>query len=505
MNTLRVLVLLLVGAMAVHAILSPEAVPTMSSESDEDQVMTEEEQLADEQAVDEDVEFSVLAELEAHGQPYIPLSSRLHVDEDAEDRFFRRLHEHQVELANAREQPVVLAAVSSQARRSGQNFRLTRNQQQQAAAAAAERNQKPAPTTNNDRETPRLNPNMRPDDSADRSHPVRFYQLHLVDISNSQYVGKIGVGTPPQYFDVIFDTGSSNLWINSVDCQDEACLIHHQFNHDLSSSYKRLDMSMDVQFGTGKIEGQLAEDTFTLGPVKVKHQVFGEITSEHGAVFLQGKFDGILGMSFPSLSAADYTPVVDNIIKQKLLAPNIFSFYYSQLPKQTSAIILGTPNPNLYSGSMRFIEVSRPFYWELHLKDILIDKKSLGVCPNGPCKVVVDTGTSLLTGPSQYVSNILHTIQVPSNCHDIDGLPTLTYILQDRHGDYEFTLEPEFYVLRSDPSRKDRPRYCKPGFMALDVPSPRGPLWILGDTFMRKYYTAFNRDGNSVGFAVARH
>jgi len=348
--------------------------------------------------------------------------------------------------------------------------------------------------------------------------PVREYMLHLQDISNSQYVGRIGVGTPIQYFDVIFDTGSSNLWINSIDCQDEACVEHHQFNHESSRTYKEMDLTMDVQFGTGRIQGRLAADTFTLGPVKVKNQVFGEITSEVGDVFVQGKFDGILGLSFPALSATDYTPVFDSIIKQHLLQSNMFSFYYSQLPDQTSAIVLGEPNRNMYSGNIEFVEVAREFYWEVKLKDIKVNGVPQNMCsrsPGGYCKLVVDTGTSLLTGPSLHVSKLLQAINIDEDCRDYRHLPTLTYVIVDGKGEHHFTLEPEFYVLRSEteggiemtgpaPPHSRAPRFCKPGFMALDVPPPRGPLWILGDVFMRKYYTVFNRSHRSIGFALAR-
>jgi len=223
-------------------------------------------------------------------------------------------------------------------------------------------------------------------------------------------------------------------------------------------------------------------------------------------VFLQGKFDGILGLSFPALSAADYTPVFDHIIGQHLLTPNMFSFYYSQLPAQSSAIVLGHPNPKLFTGTMRYVSVAKPFYWELKMKDLAINGRRQNVCPHGPCKLVVDTGTSLLTGPREHISRLLHDLHVGSDCSDVSHLPTLTYIITDDKGDHEFSLEPDFYVLRSqNRGRNGRPRYCKPGFMALDVPAPRGPLWILGDTFMRKWYTVFNRDDNSIGFAVARH
>jgi len=338
---------------------------------------------------------------------------------------------------------------------------------------------------------------------------VKEYKLPLIDINNSQYVGRIQVGTPlhgskPQEFDVIFDTGSSNLWINSDRCESQGCLLHRRFAPKRSATYKALDVQMSVQFGTGGIQGFLAQDTFTLGPIRVHDQCFGQITNQDGSVFITGKFDGILGLSFPSLSAHSYTPVFDSMIKQKLLTDNTFSFYYSLLPKQNSAIILGAPLQTMYKGDLTWVKVSKPFYWEIELMDILYDGKSLGACRHPPCKAVVDTGTSLLTGPSRKVTKILRTLGIDRGCNNLDDLKTLTYVLRDGRGTYEFTLEPDFYVLKSMAKRANgQPKFCRPGFMALDVPRPRGPLFILGDVFMRKYYTVFDRDHQRIGFGVA--
>merc|ERR1740121_2418890 len=41
--------------------------------------------------------------------------------------------------------------------------------------------------------------------------------------------------------------------------------------------------------------------------------------------------------------------------------------------------------------------------------------------------------------------------------------------------------------------------------MALEVPPPKGPVFIFGDPFLRRFVTIYDRSKPAVGFAVARH
>nr|XP_021548589.1 cathepsin E-like [Neomonachus schauinslandi] len=68
----------------------------------------------------------------------------------------------------------------------------------------------------------------------------------------------------------------------------------------------------------------------SLAGIKVERQTFGEAIKQPGITFIAAKFDGILGMAYPRISVNNVLPVFDNLMQQKLVEKNIFSFYLNR-------------------------------------------------------------------------------------------------------------------------------------------------------------------------------
>lgn len=427
---------------------------------------------------------------------------------------------------------------------------------------------------------------------VDDTHAVA---LALYNHRDTQYMGKIGVGEPPQYFWVIFDTGSSNLWVSSSMCRSIGCRKKNLYDHRQSRTARTLGFDIQVKFGTGVIKGFLMEDTFQLGPLRVPRQTFAEITQEIGRVFHNSRFSGIMGLGFAANTPAhQVTPVFDNIMSQKLLSADMFSFYYSAYPLQESALFFGPPNPLCYEGKITWVRVPNgSHYWQVPLKSVGVmrrpdsaklnpssdpntdallqailendswnsrrarvrNENGLGplsmaagtqdlselerlevisripTCANKKCFAVLDTGTSLITGPRAEVNKLLAEIKFDPtragrNCENIDDLPDVVFTLEGTEYEFDdgsvnaspnipgkrqlgrtletFVLRPKDYIVVVRDTVTDRILSCKVGIVPLDVPPPRGPLWILGDVFIRKFYTIFDRSSHRIGLAKAR-
>merc|ERR1711870_154923 len=103
-------------------------------------------------------------------------------------------------------------------------------------------------------------------------------------------------------------------------------------------------------------------------------------------------------------------------------------------------------------------------------------------------------GTSVLAGPPSTVNKLLSKIgNVTEDCSNVASLPTITISM----GGKDFDLGPDFYVIRAqDDSGKEQ---CQLGIEGVNAGVP---IWILGDPFLRKYYTVWDAEQKRVGLPL---
>lgn len=106
------------------------------------------------------------------------------------------------------------------------------------------------------------------------------------------------------------------------------------------------------------------------------------------------------------MAAYNLNPVFDNIMNQKKLDKNVFSFYFNRHEDTYgSKMILGGVDESLFSGKISYANVVDKYYWTIKCDKILVGGKDIGLCNN--CNVIADTGTSLITGPSGKLIKLL--------------------------------------------------------------------------------------------------
>lgn len=328
----------------------------------------------------------------------------------------------------------------------------------------------------------------------EKSHPVA-----VSNFLNAQYFSDIAIGTPKQEFKVVLDTGSSNLWVPSQDCGSIACYLHSKYDHSESSTYVKNGSSFEIKYGSGELSGYVSEDTMYIGDLKIKHQGFAEATSEPGLAFAFGRFDGILGLGYDTIAVNGIVPPFYNMLDQDLLDEPVFSFYLGNTNEEgdDSVAIFGGVSKEHYTGDMTMIPLRRKAYWEVDLDAISFGKETAELDGTG---VILDTGTSLIALPSTLAELLNKEIgakkgfngQYSVECEKRDSLPDLTFTLTG----HNFSITAYDYILEVQGS-------CISAFMGFDIPEPAGPLAILGDAFLRKWYSVYDLGNNAVGLAKA--
>merc|ERR1712159_74410 len=320
-------------------------------------------------------------------------------------------------------------------------------------------------------------------------------EVKINDYQNAQYYGQATVGTPPQTFNVIFDTGSANLWVPNSKVGLRG-LMKHKYDSSKSSTYVKNGTEFKIQYGSGPVSGIWSQDVMTIGGLAAPHQDFAEVedASGLGLAYAIGKFDGILGMGWDRISVDGVMTPVHNLINSGELSEPVFAFYLGDSAPGT--LIMGGTDSSHYTGDFAYVPLKSEDYWRIELDDLKVGGTSMTTCKTA----IVDSGTSLLAGPKDDVTKIatklgatsvMNKEWIFSSCDK--GGPDITVTL----GGKDYTFKFADYTIKSGST-------CLFAMMGIDVPAPNGPLWILGDVFMRKYYTVFDWGQKRLGFATAK-
>ncbi|KAA3466932.1 protein ASPARTIC PROTEASE IN GUARD CELL 1-like [Gossypium australe] len=232
-------------------------------------------------------------------------------------------------------------------------------------------------------------------------------RMRLYDdlLSNGYYTTRLWIGTPPQEFALIVDTGST---VTYVPCSSCAHCGKHQdprFQPDLSSTYQPVkcnpscncddeqkQCTYDRRYAEmSSSSGVLGEDIVSFGnesELVPQRAVFGCENRETGDLYSQ-RADGIMGLGRGQLS------IVDQLVDKSVIGDS-FSLCYGGMDVGGGAMVLGkiTPPPEMvFSHSDPF----RSPYYNIELKEMHVAGKRLklptGVF-DGRHGTVLDSGTT---------------------------------------------------------------------------------------------------------------
>ncbi|CAM9693853.1 unnamed protein product [Chrysoparadoxa australica] len=231
-----------------------------------------------------------------------------------------------------------------------------------------------------------------------------------------RYTAKIYLGTPPQQFNVLFDTGSADLWVYDSMCtgpdgtNDGIDCIFPGFNRAASSS---LDTTNSREFKVAYADksemiGDIIRDTLHVAGMEVKDQKFASITLSEQTFVCPGlPTHGILGMAFDSMVTWGGLTPFSELCHQGSISNAIFGVSLGEKWAGTGAhITLGGVDQDYYEGCLTWLDLPDPQYWTFPITSVGLDGHPPLPCPE-PCTALTDTGTSYLTASVEVACELL--------------------------------------------------------------------------------------------------
>jgi len=182
---------------------------------------------------------------------------------------------------------------------------------------------------------------------------------------------------------------------------------------------------------------------------------------------------------------------------QKLIPQEMYSYY---IDSNGGELILGGIDSTKYTGQMTYAAVNSIDYWQVSMTSVTVGNTKL--CSR--CSAIVDSGTTLILGPSSEVQTLHNYIggaqyleeyglyYVSCRKRALSTFPTVTFTING----VAFSLTPLQYLsVYNGPTGQDD---CYSAFVPVNT-----QVWTLGDTFLQRFYSSYDLTNNRVGFATS--
>ncbi|KAH9948632.1 aspartic peptidase A1 [Amylocystis lapponica] len=332
----------------------------------------------------------------------------------------------------------------------------------------------------------------------------------------------VQVGTPAQSFPVVLDTGSSDLWFASTQCQQcpsDTPLFNAQSSSTFatSSGSNQQSTAVTINYGSGSAQGQLSQDTVNMAGFTVNPQTFLLVNTVSQGL-LGGNTTGILGLAFQGLAATGAIPFWQTLISENQLSTPEMAFWLTRFVDVPSAapeefggeFTLGGTNSSLFTGDIEYNNLvstgTAQTFWMLSVTAATVQGKSVTVPTGNDALAAIDTGTTLIGAPTAAAQAIYGAIPgsaaLKGQYEGFFSFPCSTDIsLTLSFGGQAWPVSSADMNLGTLGSGQ-----CMGGVFDLDlgssVTSGNGnPSWVVGDTFLKNVYSVFRASPAAVGFA----
>lgn len=326
--------------------------------------------------------------------------------------------------------------------------------------------------------------------------------------ADSSYFGTVAIGTPPVSFNVILDTGSSDLWVADQACTT-GCSKIQLYNDLTSSTFHNLSEPFDIQYGSGAAEGTLGQDVVQMAGFSVPNQVFAAVTQVTSGL-LEPPVSGLLGLGWQSIASSKATPFWQTLASSGAWSNPVMAFQLTRFMNGSNvnteepggSFTMGFVNSSLYTGSIDYQAIpTTPSYWILPMTSLTVQGSSISIPSGSSSYSAIDTGTTLIGGPSSVIQSIF--AQIPGsqpgtgNWQGYYTYPCTTAVnVAISFGGPSWPISPADFQLTKISSSQ-----CVGAFFELNT-GGTAPNWIVGDTFLKNVYSVFRYNPAAVGFAA---